>query len=422
MNFNDAGDAVEYFHVGGNVWFKEFHRGSHQDNPEKYTPHPPVSVTGGDFDKFYLTGLYQSQATIYDDNAECYINGGRFGEMASAGMEGIGTSDDKGNITWVIDNADIKEFYGGGINSANPVHGNIHTIISNSHVDIFCGGPKFGDMVSGRTVKTVATDCTFGTYFGAGYGGNAYNRYAPKNQTEKINIDWNKWVREQYKKEYSDTYQGVSTRIDYQFIPMSGNTNNVCRLFVDYISFSLAQCHNVTSTLTGCTVTGNFYGGGSLGKVDGDVSSTLDGCTVKGNVFGAGYSASLPTVEVDSIGFRTEPFYYVDLGTYRTAVKGQTTTYSWEQRATAGVNNTNKILYTTEDLTTLGTVDGNILLTIKGDSTVEGSIFGGGEESAVTGDTEVIIKDRTVFLGNVYGGGNMGEVGGNAKVIINGAH
>ena len=29
---DNAGDGVSYFHVGGNVWFKEFHRGSHQDN------------------------------------------------------------------------------------------------------------------------------------------------------------------------------------------------------------------------------------------------------------------------------------------------------------------------------------------------------------------------------------------------------
>ena len=83
---SDPGDRVSYFHVGGNVWFKEFHRGSHQDNKDIRTPHPPVSVTGGDFNKFYLTGLYQSQAGIYDDNAECYVNGGRFGEVAGAGM------------------------------------------------------------------------------------------------------------------------------------------------------------------------------------------------------------------------------------------------------------------------------------------------------------------------------------------------
>ena len=68
---DNAGDGVSYFHIGGNVWFKEFHRGSHQDNADKSTPHPPVSVTGGDFAKFYLTGYYQSQAAIYDDNAEC---------------------------------------------------------------------------------------------------------------------------------------------------------------------------------------------------------------------------------------------------------------------------------------------------------------------------------------------------------------
>ena len=174
-----------------------------------------MSVTGGDFDNFYLTGLYQSQAAIYDDNAECYICGGRFGEVAGAVMEGIGTSDGKGNVTWVIDHADIKNFYGGGISHAKPVHGNIHTVISNSHVDVFCGGPKFGDMETGRTVTTTATNCTFGTFFGAGFGGNSYNRFAPKNQTNVMNIDWNKWVRGQYTQSYNSDYGGVSAKIDY---------------------------------------------------------------------------------------------------------------------------------------------------------------------------------------------------------------
>ena len=52
--------------------------------------------------------------------------------MAGAGMEGIGVSDGNGNITWVIDHADIKEFYGGGINFDKPAIGNIYTSISNS--------------------------------------------------------------------------------------------------------------------------------------------------------------------------------------------------------------------------------------------------------------------------------------------------
>ena len=429
----DAGDVVEYFHVGGNVWFKEFHRGSHQDNTGKSTPHPPVSVTGGDYAKFYLTGLYQSQAKIYDDNAECYINGGRFGEVAGAGMEGIGTSDGNGNITWVIDNADIREFYGGGINYDKPVHGNIHTIISNSHVGLFCGGPKFGDMASGRTVTSTASNCTFGKYFGAGYGGSAYNRYTPKNQNNKMNIDWNSWVRTEYTRTYNSTYKGVSTQIDYQFIPMSGNADNVCRLFVEYVGFSLATTNNVTSNLSDCTIKGNFYGGGNLGKVTGNINSTLTDCTVEGNVFGAGYSATVQTVEVDSIGFRVEPYYYTDLGTYRTGVKGKTTEYRWEHGNSISMDNTNHILYTTIDLskTNLGSVNGSVTLNIEtsaanksatigtiGDSTT-GFVYGGGDESVVNGDIHVTLSGNTTVMNNVFGGGNRGSVSGDTTVDIN---
>ena len=439
---DNAGDGVSYFHVGGNVWFKEFHRGSHQDNADKSTPHPPVSVTGGDYDKFYLTGYYQSKAAIYDDNAECYINGGRFGEVAGAGMEGIGTNDGKGNITWVIDNADIKEFFGGGINAAKPVHGNLHTIISNSHVDLFCGGPKFGDMENDRTVTTTASNCTFGTYFGAGYGGNSYNRIAPRNHNNIINFphndsqagnhsSWNVWLAAYYKQDYGNG--GVSTQFDYQFLPMSSNTENVARIFVEYVSFSLATTHNVTSSLTSCTITGNFYGGGNLGKVEGDVASTLTNCTVNGSVFGAGYSASLPSVEVmDLGGFHPEPYYYDDLGTYRMGVFPiSTIPYTWEHKdniSSTGdaINNNGHILYTTADLTALGTVKGNVLLNIEGTTTVAESVYGGGDESAVkkkdgitdSGNIIVTLKDNVQVYGNVFGGGNEGLVEGSTEVNI----
>ncbi len=436
----DAGDAVEYFHVGSNVWFKEFHRGSHQDNENKSTPHPPLSVTGGDFSKFYLTGYYQSKATIYNDNAECYINGGRFGEIAGAGMEGIGTSDGKGNITWIIDNADIKEFYGGGINHAKPVHGNIHTIISNSHVDVFCGGPKFGNMEPGRTVTTTATNCTFGTYFGAGFGGNSYSRYAPRNHNNILNFphndgsagnhdSWNDWLSKNYKQNYDANKGGISTQFDYQFLPQSSNLDNVARIFVDYVAFSLATCHNVTSSLTGCTITGHFYGGGSLGKVDGNVTSTLSNCTVNGNVYGAGYSASLPPVEVMSVGFQTEPYYYEDLGTYRKGVfPTPTTTYHWQHANAISVDNIKHILYTTEDLDALGTVEGKVTLNIEGENTsVTGNIYGGGQSSDVYGvnsssdvTSEVEVNIKGGSMTDVYGGGE-GQttvVGGDVTVNI----
>ena len=444
---NGANNNITYFHVGGNVWFKEFHRGTHQDKSLQ-SKHPPVSVTGGDYDEFYLTGLYTANVVSYEDDAECYINGGRFGTVAGAAMEGIGNgAENKGNITWQIQNADIKEFYGGGINADKPVTGNISTTITGGKIDLFCGGPKFGDMSEGKTVVTNATGCEFGTFFGAGYGGNSYSRQAPYNHNNIMNFphndtsnpsagnhsSWNNWLEQYYTQSYNNTYGGVSTQFNYQFLPMSSNKDNVARIFVEYVKFSLATTHSVTSNLTGCTVTGNFYGGGSLGKVDGPATSTLTNCKVDGNVFGAGYSASLPTVEVDSIGFRVEPFYYKDLGTYRTGVKGQTTTYTWAHGNAISIDKVNKILYTTEDLTGLGAVTGNVTLNINGTTTVGKSVYGGGEESGVGGDTKVNVTSGTigaenqggVEYGNVYGGGkgkagerDAGYVKGNTEINI----
>ena len=459
---NEA-NAVQYYHVGGNVWFKEFHIGQHQDRIEDnaYSPHPPISVTGGDYDIFYLTGYYNTPKNNYDDNAECYINGGRFGKVAGTGMQGIGsaTNHTNGNIVWQIDNADIDEFYAGGINAAHIAEGNIYTVISNSRVDQFCGGPKFGDMNSNKKVVTNATNCTFRTFFGAGYGGNSYNRRYPANQNEVINIDWNDWVQgnDGLKYRYNEDYGGVETRIDYQFIPMSNNTQNVARLFVDYVSFSLATTYDVTSKLTGCTITtaplgrltisddynclGNFYGGGSLGKVAGPVKSTLINCTVEGNAFGAGYSATLPTVAVMNDSFQTEPKYDSNLGAYLEAELPSTVTYKWEHRDQVNSNETaidktnNHILYTTEDLTTLGQVTGKVTLNIEGNTLVKGNVtennvttqsggvYGGGDASAALGDTEVNIDASGQQSGftynayNVFGGGNKADVGG--SVVVN---
>lgn len=458
--------AVNYYHVGGNVWFKEFHIGVHQDKTqdEFWSPHPPISVSGGDYAIFYLTGYYNTPGNNAEDNAECYINGGRFGKVAGTGMQGIGKTggdDNTGNIIWQIDNADIDEFYAGGMNAAHKAEGNIYTVITNSRVDQFCGGPKFGDMNSDKIVVTNAENCTFRTFFGAGYGGNSYNRKYPKNQNDKININWNAWLRgdASYDNSYDVNYGGVETRIDYQFIPMSSNTTNVARLIVEYVSFSLATTHDVTTKLTGCTITkshlgrldisdddkrlGNFYGGGSLGKVAGPVKSSLINCTVEGNVYGAGYSASTPTVSVMGQAFQTEPLYNQNLGVYLDAVLPATTTYTWEHAETVNstgtaINKNTSKLFTTVDLgkSNLGSVSGAVTLTLSTSGNGEtiigtagnddtGNVYGGGDESYVynattpaNASTTVTLQGNTHVLRDVFGGGNRGIVSGTATVNI----
>ena len=439
-------NLTTYFHVGGNVWFKEFHRGSHQDNTY-VSKHPPVSVTGGDYDEFYLTGLYRGDIANYADNAECYINGGRFGIVAGAAQEGLGKSggaDDTGNIVWQIQNADIKEFYGGGQNAAHPVEGNITTVITGGYIKQFCGGPKFGDMNTGKTVKTTATGAQFDTFYGAGYGGNSYSRFAPKNIND-INGDygtanWNKFLNNNYKQEYKAEYEGVSVTYHTQYIPMSKNNVNVARLLVDFVSFSLARTHGVTSVLNNCTINQDFYGGGNLGKVEGDITSTLDGCTVRGNVYGAGYGGSTPTVDVINTGnFVTAPYYDKDLGVYFDPVIPASVEYTWAHRdeeinSTArAIDKSAHILYTNEDLNALGTVTGVVTLTINGSTTAiggntdGGNVYGGGALSDVSGDdgegnitSHVSVNVNDGSMVNVFGGGK-GEstvVRGNVEVNI----
>ncbi|MBR6856780.1 MAG: hypothetical protein IKM90_05005 [Bacteroidaceae bacterium] len=446
-----------YMHLGGNVWFKEFNMGTHGDGNNS-TPHPPVSVTGGDYDAFYLTGIYNQDAAMRTDNAECYISGGHFKEAAGTGQEAIG-----GNVRWQIYNADIDNFYGGGTNGATGknIKGNVTVDIFNSHVTTYCGGPKFGNMESGKKVTTNADGCVFGTFFGAGFGGTAYSRkkYYDKDDNP---VNWTtqqgNYTRDRGKYfdgtnasgnalgqngKYGYKGIGVATDFDYEyFVWSSGKTGG--RFYVKFASFSLAQCNEVESKLKHCTIENNFYGGGNLGKVVGTVTSELDNCTVKGNVFGAGFSASLPTLEVRNEGFTTAPNYNSASGMFEPGVFSGTTTFSWKNAAEAGVTlsngqsgsdlNTNHYIYTNQDLRTsnLGSVDGDVNLTLKGDTKVgtlqgnnvltgTGNVFGGGESSWVTGASHtvtVLLQDGTTVYGNVFGGGDQGNVEGSTEVNI----
>ena len=459
-----------YIHVGGNVWINEFGMGTHSDGSES-TPHVPVSVTGGEFPGFYLTGTYNANAKVRTDNAECYISGGYFHEAAGASLEQI-----DGDVHWQIYDADIDNFFGGGINDAKPIKGDITTDIYNSHVTLFCGGPKFGNMTSDKNnpannkkVTTNAEGCTFGKFFGAGYGGTsiAKKKYYDKDGSQ----DWatlqgyyyteNGGDRGKYfngtstgssqisGKDYGKKGPGVATDFDYEFFVWSSGTTGA-RLFVKFASFSLAQCNDVESNLTNCTINGDYYGGGSLGKVVGTATSILDNCTVYGNVFGGGFSASLPEIKVRKEGFKKGkdsnnndiyyfPNYNQNSGMFEPGKFSDEETFTWKEVSSltnggSGIEESDeqesdkhKYVYTTQNLTGLGQV-AHTNLTIRNNTFVQGKIvegssiggvFGGGDESAVNETTTVNIENegtRTIL--NVYGGGNKADVGGKTTVNL----
>ena len=448
VNPTDKLNNTPYIHVGGTAWFNAFGNGTHSDGTGA-TPHVPVSVTGGDFEGFYLTGTYQPTVNALEDDAECYISGGHFKEAAGASQEQL-----KGDAHWQIYDADIEHFYGGGINAANNITGDIIVDIFNSHVTQYCGGPKFGDMETGKTVTTEATGCTFGKYFGAGYGGISYLRlkYFDEaktdqfatwdNQYEGDNGDRGKYFdgtttnANNDHVDYGQKGPGIATDIDYElFVWSSGQVGG--RFYVKFASFSLATCNDVTSTLTNCIVNQDFYGGGSSGKVAGTATSTLNGCTVHGNVFGAGYKSEVEKVKIRNGGFSVVPKYNSSSGMFEAATLSGTTEYEWKQvnsmpdNGVTGIEETDgkKYIQTTTNFNTLGQVD-NTVLTITGNTQVDGRIvngvnnggvFGGGDESATIHNTEVTINTTGErAISNVYGGGNIAPVGGNTVVTLRG--
>ena len=447
-------DKITYIIIGGNLKMLSFTPGAHVNPGYTFsTRHCAVNAIGGRFESLYLSGNFNESVTPYADNPHCYIDGGWFGHVAAAGKEGIGNpnaSDPKGNVTFKINHAVIHEFYGGGIMTGHEVTGKIDVTIDNSLVNKYCGGPKFGNMTSGKTVTTSATGTTFGVYYGAGNGGTNYVQYDRTDNTAFNNDGYN-WngtgtnaghINNYSPGAYRNTAIGYQADYDMELINVSTGTFYDCAVNRTYFyaaQYAATNTGPVSNTLTNCIVETNFYGAGLLGGVVGDVISTLTDTKVKGSVFGGGFSASIPKVKIYNKD-KNVPVIDLYTGSISPQWGGTCTEYTWIHTVPPGVTQpttTNPIVtiegknyfYTEAPLIDLGMVNGDVTLTLVGNTIVgtegdgtTGNVFGGGDQSKVNGNTLVEILGHTKVLGNIYGGGNMGLVGRNTKVIINGKH
>ena len=490
----DKHDRTSYFLLGGNAWIHRFAPGAHPntgDNPDIYLF--PVNVIGGQVKELYLTGLYRPELPMLTGNKQstiggaprCYIDGGKFDIIAGAGYDKVKSGED---VTFKINHSLIEEFYGGGINGTNPIGGNIDVTINNSRVDKYCGGPKVGKM-NGKTVTTHATGTTFGVFYGGGNGGNSYYRQLRRDGdmgsshigtwTDE-DYDWNVFAPlEKFDdgsepgksgKDKKNDNKGYHAEYEFEVFSQSNGLEDQItqRGFINWIQFGITTTGDVSNTLENCKVLNNFYGGGNLATVDGNVTSTLTNTQVEGSVFGAGYSAAIPTFSVhdktskvrfpsiDFAGTITDGMiqYKKDGAVIRvykwtneiaTNAEGATEDAKKEwmkQHPTYQGTDGKWYCYTWNSLENLGTVTGNVSLTIDGNTvadengkvmSVGKSVYGGGEESGVDGNTEVTITSGAigsegnggVEYGNVYGGGKgkndnvlAGLVKGNTKVTI----
>lgn len=407
---------LSYIQIGGNAYVEQLYPGSHTDNARQSTLRP-INVTGGEIEECFMTG-YRAGATAPGENIYFWCAGGRIHKYLSAYMENPSTNGV--NVTAKVDHARIGRFFGGGTSSSARITGNINITMNNSLVDFYCGGPEFGDMASGKTVTTNAIGSTFGQYYGAGFGGTSitYNREGNNasvsfGNNTKYPLAWSNYKR----LELNDNY-GIGTCYDFEYILYSGGKGTgVARFYTGYAQFSLAQTGNVTNTLKNCTIIGDFYGGGCQGTVAGTVNSTLTNCTLQRNAFGGGFKAAANEVKVYPADQPPYSVYNKETGIFSEFGTVEPETYTWQHNNKSGSDPSNKILYTTTDMTQLGNVTGAITIDIKG-GTVAQSVFGGGNESPSRDNTTVIINEGTVVGTNVFGGGNIADVDGSTQVSI----
>ena len=451
-------DDINYMIIGGNAYIPSFTPGAHvNDNANYSTRHCAVNVLGGRINNLYLTGNFNDKVTPNVDNPHCYIDGGNFKQVAAAGKEGI-----NGNVFFKINHSVIEEFYGGSTmdqstgNNFKTVKGNINVTVDNSKITKYCGGPKFGNMnlndtdpTKNKTVTTNAIGTTFGVYYGGGNGGTSYVQYDKKDYTNPDATATYNWSTTGGLNGYTpNTYRSGDKNYmaDYEMeiVNSSAGTDANKGIFRTYFyaaQFSATNTGPITNNLTDCKVLTSFYGGGNLGGVIGDVESTLTDTEVMGSAFGAGYSASVPEVTIYNKD-KTEPNLNVYTGiitpTPDPDPKSTHETYTWcyKNKTTNvvipsgvvipnGVGTSNptfeyegkKYFYTEESLENLGTVTGKATLKIEGTTTVAESVYGGGEESAVNGDTQVTINGGSVNQ-SVYGGGCEADVKGNTNVSM----
>jgi len=472
-------NKTQYFLMGGHFRMLRFTPGAHTARKQTAKVRLcAVNAIGGDFPEFYLSGIYRPDITptsiTAQGNPHCYTNGGHFGIMAGAGYDKI-----LGDVTFKIDHSIIDEFYGGGINGANPIGGSIDVTIDHSLVTKYCGGPKVGVMATGKTVTTHATGTTFTQFYGGGNGGTSYYReqgYDGNDYDLPTTISgWtNIGVAQSSPANYNifnplntiselssayDNTKGYHGLFEFEcFVESNGlGGKPTLRTYTNWAQFGTTSTGNITNVLKDCIFENDFYGGGNLGNVSGWVKSTLTDCTVKGNAFGGGYSGKIEPFRihdksttvipwVDKAGVMHNGYLdYVKDGTddryYTWCYKNPTTgeispqgltfpsTPPTTDNPTFKDSDDKWYVLTTVSLEGLGAVSEYTSLTLDGSTTVgtaegtgvkegTGNVYGGGNESTVDGNSTVTLQGDTTVLGSVFGGGNNADVGGSSTVNI----
>lgn len=153
---------------------------------------------------------------------------------------------------------------------------------------------------------------------------------------------------------------------------------------------------------------GWIYGGsGNTGNVSGKTQVTMEGGKVNGTIFGGGHDGNCGNTEIMMNGGETEWVYGGNAnqgsvtGSAKVSISGNAkvfgNVYGGSANASSSVGSTEVYINTS--------------------STIQ-NVYGGGDESPITNNTQVTIENGEFFT--VYGGGYNSTVGGNVNLIAKG--
>lgn len=419
------------------------------------TNHCAVNVIGGEIPELYLSGLYRPELTSGAGAPHCYTNGGKFGIIAGAGYDKVadgvtfkvnhsligefyggginGSNAIPGNIDVTIDYSRVAK-YCGGPKVGDMTGKTVTTHATGTTFGVFYGSGNGGNSYYRDLQNDGDQNASHISDWLGNYNWGTFNPLVVKDDGTD-----NKGYHAEYEFEVFNQSNGL---------PLNGVDRITQRGFIRWIQFGLTKTGNTTNILDDCTITTDFYGGGNLGTVVGFVTSTLTGCTVKGSAFGAGYSAAIPTFQVHNKDSKNCPSID-DAGIITPGhIDYDSKVYEWTNDPDDESHNEAYMkehptyqkdgkwyCYTWNSLDNLGAVSGNVTLTLDGstvecqffkedgtiDNTKKGGVYGGGDASGVTGSgnsVTVNLKGNTTVNGNVFGGGNKGIVEGSATVNI----
>lgn len=312
-----------------------------------------------------------------------YVFGGGNGEVTAAdvGTSGIDLAIHGGTIGTLVSGSNTQGTISGPINV---------NVDNNSGCD-----EEVTDFFGGSNAVDITTDVTTTIECGAGVFHNVYGGSNAANITGNVVLNLKGGTME-------NVYGG------------SKGTNSVAANITGNVTLNLYGGTVSQDAFGGSNVNGNITGNITINVLDHEGTCALD----VNNIYGGGNltpytptnaSATTPTINVMHInqaeGIR---------GNVYGGGKGATAIVTAQPRVNIGYNATTMNALATVEYP--AGIDRNTQYVAK----VAGSVFGGGDAAAVTGNPVVKIQTANTSVANVYGGGNAAGITGNTDVTVAG--